>query len=141
MTKRVRTRAPVVVLALVAMLAAGCASTSQLRDSQRPTDCVLDDQIAGTWKSFRMSQLGPAWTRYSLRCDCTYTSRVRLLWMGLVEHGSYHARDGELRFFRPSAETTMPYRLDADRLVLQEHPTEEHGYERTDRLVCEAPET
>jgi hypothetical protein len=36
-----------------------------------------------------MSQLGPGWITLTLRCDCTYSSRVQLAWGRIREEGYY----------------------------------------------------
>jgi hypothetical protein len=99
--------------------------------------CKTDPRLAGTWSSYRTSQLGPGWMRFTFGCDCTYSSRVQLLWMRISERGIYHLEDGEIVLERPGGETTRwPVELDGERLSLEEAPGEVHAYERKGRLAC-----
>jgi len=98
--------------------------------------CVTDPVLAGSWTDFRMTQLGPAWTRFTFNCDCTFESRVQLLWMRIRERGRYQAHEGQLRFQRPSRETRWSYRFDGAKLELQEAPGERQRYARAQQLSC-----
>lgn len=113
------------------LLFLGCSST-RTPASERPEACTLDEGLAGVWKSSRSSQLGPARMRFDLRCDCTYTSKVGLIFTRIVEEGYYRSEDGEIVLIRPSAETRWPYELRDGKLHLTEAPGEVHDYRRVE---------
>jgi hypothetical protein len=100
-------------------------------------ECKLGRDVAGTWRSFRSSQMGPAWMTVTLGCDCTYRTAVQLLWLRVVEEGVANYHGDEIVFTRKSgSETRWPYRLQGGRLLLTESPTEEHGYRRVRHADC-----
>ena len=116
----------------------GCVSTSIAPPEAAPPDCELDERLPGVWTSKRSSQLGPASMRLSFRCDCTYTSRARVLLSNIRERGAYWVEGENLHFTRASGETTAwPMRFEGDRLVLEEAPGEEYSYEAQSRLDCD----
>jgi hypothetical protein len=100
--------------------------------------CSPDDAVTGEWTDRRMSQLGPAWVRLTLRCDCTYTMRIQLLWSRIREEGLYRVEGEELVFQRESGETRWPFELDGDRLSVEEAPGEAHELHRAEDLRCPA---
>ena len=118
------------------LLAAGCAASS--RAASR--GCAIEPGLAGTWTSTRATQLGPGEVTLTLGCDCRYESRVIVLGRTIDERGTFAAAGQALAFGRQSgATTTWPYRLDGGRLMLTEHPTETHAYERVSAETCDAP--
>ena len=100
----------------------------------------MESELAGTWTSTRATQLGPAEATLTLGCDCRYESRIVVLGRTIDERGTFTAAEEALAFRRQSGQTTTwPYRLDGGRLMLTEHPTETHAYERVSAETCEAP--
>ena len=77
-----------------------------------------------------MTQMGPAWLRFSFAPNCTFTARVQLLFARFTESGRYAAVDSVVTFERRSGTTRWPYRIAAGRLVLQEAATERYAYRR-----------
>ena len=64
-------------------------------------------------------------------CDCTYVARVRLLFRTVRERGAYRVEDDRLPLPRASGEvTSWPFELDGDELMIEEHESETHAYER-----------
>lgn len=101
--------------------------------------CSPDEALAGVWTDRRMSQLGSAWVRLTLRCDCTFTMRTQLLWSRIREEGVYRVEGQELVFRRGSGETRWPFELEADRLSVEEAPGEAHELRRAEELRCLIP--
>jgi len=125
---------------LAVLLLAGCASSSLPVERIEAARCSVDGRLTGTWKSYRTSQVGPTWMRFTFGCDCTYSSRVQLLWMRISERGTYHFEDGAIVTERPEGETTrLPFTLEDERLLLEEAPGEEHAYRQVRHLDCGAP--
>ena len=125
------------LLASIALLLSGCVSASLAPPGLAPASCELDGRLPGKWKSSRGSQVGPASMTFILNCDCTYESRVRLLFMSVREEGSYWVRDGVMLFSRASGEITeWPFDFDDGQLILQESPNEFQAYERRAEREC-----
>jgi len=122
-------RAVHVAVLLAGLSLLGCASIHTPPVSE-PATCNPDASLAGVWTDARMTQLGPAWVRFSFGADCAFTSRVQLLYARITESGRYAAADGVVTFERRSGTTRWPYRVDGGRLVLQEAATERHIYRR-----------
>jgi hypothetical protein len=119
---------------LLCLLAAGCAASS--RAGSRA--CAIEPALAGTWTSTRATQMGPGTISLSFDCECRYASRILVLGQTIDERGVYEATGDAIAFGRESGQiTTWPYRLEADRLLLTEHATETHAYQRVSAVVCE----
>lgn len=116
------------VLALMVLAASGCVIRSAPPIS--PTACAVDPALVGTWTDRRMTQLGPAWIRLTLRADCTLSMRAQLLWMRFTETTRYRAEDGVLLFQQDRGVTKWPYRLDGGVLYLREAVNETDTYRR-----------
>jgi len=83
--------------------------------------------------------MGPGMVNISFGCDCRYDSRVVVLGQTIDERGTYELIGGAIAFERkPGLVTSWPYRLEAGRLVLTEHPTETYTYQRVSAVSCEA---
>lgn len=122
---------------LVILVLTGCASSSLPVERLQSARCSVDEQLTGTWKSYRTSQVGPTWMRFTFGCNCTYSSRVQLLWMRISEMGVYRVEDGAIVAERPDGETTrLPFTLEDERLLVEEAPGEEHAYRRVRDLDC-----
>ncbi|MEK6371264.1 MAG: hypothetical protein AABO58_01080 [Acidobacteriota bacterium] len=95
------------------------------------TSCSDDYALLGSWRSYRMSQLGPGWMAITFEDGCRYHTAAQLLFARVKERGNYHVEDGVVILTRSSgAETRWPYRLEGGKLFLQESPDETHAYER-----------
>jgi hypothetical protein len=118
-------------LLLVSAIAAGCVSFARL-DAPKltPDQCVTDRALVGTWTDARMTQMGPAWVKLSLKADCTSAMRISMLFAWITERGHYRAGDGQIVFERKSGQTIWPYRFDGVRLHVTEYPGEVHVYSR-----------
>lgn len=123
----------------VAVISGACATRGLDPRVTSTGPCTVDSGFAGTWTDMRMTQLGPAWVKFTFECDCTYESRVQLLWMRIRERGRYHAQSGRVRFVRPSGEVTWGYRLEGGRLELEEAPGDLRRYARAQGRSCESP--
>lgn len=120
------------------LLITGCFSAGGPPEVPAAGTCAPDDALTGEWTDRRMSQLGPGWVRLALRCDCTYTMRIQLLWSRIREEGVYRVEDGELVLQRESGETRWSFELDGDRLSLEEAAGEVHPYRLASDLRCPA---
>jgi hypothetical protein len=122
-------RAIRVALVAAGLFVTGCAS---IRYAPSPPSmaCATDAALVGVWTDARLTQLGPAWVRFSFGADCAFRTRVQLLYFRFTESGRYSAENGVVTFDRQSGATRWPYRVDAGRLVLQEARDERHVYRR-----------
>jgi len=143
---RIRRAWASLVPALALGLALGLAITgcvTNLGEAPRslvPFYCELDPRLAGTWKSTRVSLFGPASMRFTFGCDCKYRVQVGVLTRRIRESGSFWVRDGTLHLTRANGEVTeWPFRFEGDRLLLEEHPGEDHAYRLTSPLRCPEP--
>ena len=129
--------ARMLAVAVLVGVAAGCSTTSSAPPASSNASCIAGT-VAGTWKDFRMTQLGPAWLTLRLGCDCTYDSTSQLLWMRVNERGRYLVTGSEIAFERASGEaTTWPFRLEGESLLLTEAPGEDRTYRRSQRASCD----
>ena len=116
-------------LAVATVLVSGCYSSGTAPPHLGPRSCRADPELVGTWRSYRLSQVGPAWMTFALDCDCTYVSRVRTLFMTHREKGRYWNEPGRLSFSRANGTvTTWPFRIENGRLLLEELEGEVHSY-------------
>lgn len=128
---RMLRRLTVAVALAAAALVSGCISTGTAPAHLGPGFCRADPELVGTWRSFRMSQLGPAWMTFALDCDCTYVATVRTLFMVYREKGKYWTEPGGLSSSRANGTvTTWPFTIEDGRLLLEEYEGEVHSYER-----------
>lgn len=123
-----------VALLVAALVAGGC--TSVQRAGSPPSSCTTNPDLVGTWRSYRWSQAGPSWMTIALRCDCSSRSVAQLLFMRYTEEGYYRVEDGTIVFTRPSSETTWPFAVANDRLLLTEAPAEQYSYVRVSSARC-----
>jgi hypothetical protein len=123
---------------LVGLLTTGCISIGGPPEVPSGATCSPDEALIGVWTDHRVSQLGPGRVRLTLRCDCTYTMRIQLLWSRIREEGLYRVEGEELVFQRESGETRWPFELDGDRLSLEEGAGEVHPYRLASDLHCPA---
>lgn len=124
--------------ALLAVLASCHTLGGPAGEPPASAACEPDESLTGVWKDFRMSQLGPAWVRLVLRCDCTYGMRIQLLWMRVRESGVYRVDGEELVFEREAGETRWPFEVGGGRLSLEEYPGEVMDHRLASDLVCRA---
>lgn len=129
-------RALLAVTIFAGLLSTGCISIGGPAESPAAGTCSPDEPLTGVWTDRRMGQLGPAWVRLTLRCDCTYAMRIQLLWSRIREEGLYGVEGEELVFRRESGETRWPFELDGDRLSVEEAPGEAHELHRAEDLRC-----
>ena len=108
----------------------GCLSMSpRLHAPQQPTPpCIIDPNVLGTWTDTRMTQLGPAWVKLSLRRDCTSRVRAQLLWARITDQSRYGTTGGVLVFDGASGQIRWPYEKKDGQLHVQEFPGEMHTY-------------
>lgn len=117
--------------AVAGVLAGGCVSTMEAPPGLSAGPCEPEAALVGTWRSTRFSQLGPAVMTFRFDCDCTYVAKTHLLFASLRERGTYGVREGRLSLSRASGKiTAWPFRLEAGRLLLEEHDEEVHAYTR-----------
>ena len=121
---------------LVGLLTTGCISIGGPPEVSSGATCSPDEALTGAWTGRRMSQLGPARVRLTLRCDCTYSMRIQLLWSWIREEGVYRVEGEELVFQRQSGETRWPFELAGDRLSVEEAPGEAHELQMAEDLRC-----
>lgn len=106
---------------LAGALAAGCMSTRLPAPPWPDEACVADPALVGTWKDHRLSQLGPAWVAVTFSPDCSYRTRMQLLWGRIVERGYYRVEREEIVFTGSSGTVfRWPFFLAGDRLTLEE---------------------
>jgi hypothetical protein len=133
-------RARQLLFFLLALGLAGCASSSLRRNLVDDGFCALPSKdLVGTWRSERLSQLGPSWMRFTFHCDCTYESRVQLLWMRYTEKGQYRVGPERITFIRPGGKSAWPYDLAEGSLTLAESERERHSYKRVATEACPGP--
>jgi hypothetical protein len=120
------------------LLLAACASShSQSSFATAPAACSVQPQLAGEWRDWRMSQLGPARMVFSFGCDCRYTTHAFVALTRIAEEGQYRVENGSIVLSRATGETTTwPYRFVGEKLVLEEAAGETHEYTRTKSAVC-----
>jgi hypothetical protein len=118
-----------VALTAAGLFLTGCASIRYAPPSPQ-IPCATDSAVVGVWTDARMTQLGPAWVRFSFGADCTIRARVQLLYFRFTESGRYSAQNGVVMFDRQSGVMRWPYLIEGQRLVLQEAPDERHVYRR-----------
>lgn len=120
---------------MIAIVLTSCASSS---GRALPQECDHDPRLLGSWRSYRTSQLGPAWVRLRFECGCVYRTTIQLMWMRIKEEGNYRSVDGVVLFDRSSGnESRWPYRFEDEKLVFEESPGELRDYARTGRRTCE----
>lgn len=130
--KRNLLRAAIATFALGTLSCVSSSGTAVALDG-----CEHDPRLLGSWRSYRVSQLGPAWMSLSFDCRCVYRMSGQLMWMRIREEGNYRLAEGALVFTRASGtETPLPYRFEGESLVVEEHPGEFHRYKRTSRREC-----
>src|SRR5436190_23312527 len=96
----------VAALALTACVSSGGRAT-------RVATCADDPALRGSWRSYRLSQLGPAWINITFDCGCVYRSTAQLVFSRVKEEGNYRVEGGVVVFTRANGrETRMPYRLE-----------------------------
>jgi hypothetical protein len=116
----------------LSVTATGCLSMSPRLHAEQPTPpCIIDPNVVGTWTDARMTQVGPAWVKLSLRRDCTSHFRAQLLWARITEQSRYGTSDGVIVFERASGQTDWRYEIKDGQLHLQEFPGEMHAYNRS----------
>lgn len=123
---------------LLLVLLTGCASIGVAPKVPAAAACEPDESLTGVWKDFRMSQLGPAWVRLELGCDCTYAMRIQLLWMRIREEGVWRVDGEELVFEGEAGETRWPFEVGDERLSLEEYPGEVMDHRLASDLACRA---
>lgn len=122
---------PVLAVA-AAVLASGCISTATAPAHLGPLFCRADPELVGTWRSPRMTQLGPGAMTFTLGCDCTYVATARALFVVHREKGRYWSERGRLSLSRANGSiTTWPFTIEDGRLLLEESAGEVHRYEGT----------
>jgi hypothetical protein len=115
-----------------AVLISGCISTATAPAHLGPLFCRADPELVGTWRSSRMTQLGPGAMTFTLDCDCTYVATARALFVVHREKGRYWSQPGRLSFSRANgAVTTWPFTIEDGRLLLEESAGEVHAYRGT----------
>lgn len=128
---RMLRRLPLAIALAAAALVSGCISTGTAPAHLGPGFCRADPELVGTWRSFRMSQLGPAWMTFALDCDCTYVATARTLFLFHREKGRYWSEPGGLSVSRANGTvTTWPFTIEDGRLLLEEYEGEVHSYRR-----------
>lgn len=121
-------------LTIAAFLAGGCASVH--RTSGPPYACTTVPSVTGTWRSYRLSQVGPVWMTMTLRCDCTSRVTSQLLFMRYTEESYYRIESGTIVFTRLNSETEWPIAFRSGQMVVTESPTEQYPYERVSSERC-----
>lgn len=112
----------------------GASSSEFRRDAGA---CEVPAGVAGEWTNRRSTQIGRATMRFDLRCDCSYTVTVSTLGGRIVENGQYRAGNGSLLLSRSRTETSWPYELRDDRLIIKEFATESYEYRRARSVSCD----
>lgn len=115
-----------------AVLVSGCVSTATAPAHLGPLFCRADPELVGTWRSSRMTQLGPGAMTFTLDCDCTYVATARALFVVHREKGRYWSERGRLSLSRANGSiTTWPFAIEDGRLLLEESAGEVHSYRGT----------
>jgi hypothetical protein len=115
---------------LIALAASVACASIRTRTPQPAGACAVDPSLAGEWTDTRMTQLGPAWMKLSLRVDCRSTMRGQLLWIRITKHAPYRVADGKIVFGDDGGDTVWPFRLEGDTLYVEEFAGEHHVYRR-----------
>ncbi len=127
-------RSRAATLFLSVLIAGGCASVH--RTGQAPSTCTTIPSIIGTWRSYRLSQVGPAWMTMTLGCDCTSRVTAQLLFTRYSEEGYYRIEDRTIVFIRKNSTTQWPFAFVDGRLTVTEAATEQHSYEQVASKQC-----
>jgi hypothetical protein len=126
-------------LSLCLVAAAGAVGCASIHVPPRLTtvQCVVDPAVTGSWTDRRMTQLGPAWVKVTLGCDCTKRDRAQLLWMRITGTSQYRAEAGMLQVETQRGPViAWPYRIDGDVLSITEAPGEVQTYTRSGANPC-----
>lgn len=116
-------------VAVALFLALSCVSSSVTPPATLV--CAPAPELIGTWKSHRMSSLGPAWMTVTLNCDCTARVVSQLLFMRHTEVALYRVENGTVVFTRERSETRWPFSLESDgAAIFSEAANESHQYTR-----------
>jgi hypothetical protein len=121
------------IVLLLAALAAGCVTGS--RAAAVPSSCADPASVAGTWRDYRMSHLGPGYVTITFRCDCTFEATVQGLMMRVAQEGTFDTAAGELHF---GDARSWPFEVVSGRLVIQE-AGERHEFGRVATRSCVMP--
>lgn len=119
---------------LLVLIAGGCASVR--RTGQAPSSCTTRPEVIGTWRSYRLSQVGPAWMTMTLGCDCTSRITAQLLFTRYSEESYYRIEDETIVFIRQKSTTEWPFVLSDGRLAVTEGATERQTYEQVSSKRC-----
>ena len=92
--------------------------------------CVPDADVAGIWRSRRESQVGASTVTLELDCNCRYRMTISLAVGRMTEEGEYRILNDQLVFSRAKGDTSWPFRIAGDTLVITESETETHEYKR-----------
>ena len=93
--------------------------------------CSTAQDLLGTWRSRRITQVGPVAVKLELRDDCRFVMRLDLPFGESREEGTYAVERDQLRLKRAKGETVWAYRRENGRLMLREGPNEWRTYNRS----------
>lgn len=110
-----------------------CASSPP---AERPGQCADASEVAGTWRSYRNSQIGPAWVTLTLDCDCRFTATIQGLWMRVRQTGTFDTATGTLRIASRTGDGQVwKFEKPAEGLIVYE-AGERHEYARIRTKEC-----
>jgi hypothetical protein len=121
---------------LVLLASASCMSLGRSSFQADHGSCVLRHDLAGVWRSRRESQLGASRITLKLDCDCRYRMTISMRVGRMIEDGEYRIEDDQLIFSRVNGDTSWPFRIANEKLVIYESGTEAHDYERVGVASC-----
>jgi hypothetical protein len=119
-----------IVVGLAVLVLTSCANLGRSTFRSDRGLCGSYPEMAGVWRSRRGSQVGAATATLKLQCDCRYTMTIGLAFSRITEEGEYRVLGDQLVLSRANGETSWPFRLAGETLVLTESETETWEYKR-----------
>lgn len=83
-----------------------------------PTTCRTDAAIVGRWFNRGLSQLGPAATSMTFKCDCVMSTETWLLWGRIKGNQRYHVESGTIVIEGSNSTSRVQFTRKDDQLEL-----------------------
>lgn len=125
-----------VAVALAVVASSSCVSLGRSSFEGRRGPCLSRREITGEWRSRRNSQLGAATVTLKMDCDCRYRMVIATRIGRITEEGEYRTHQDQLVFSRGKGDTSWPFRIAGETLVLIEGETDVYEYQRISRSSC-----
>lgn len=119
-----------IVAILALLISTSCSNLGRSSLHSDRGSCVPHPELAGIWRSHRHSQLGTGTATLKLHCDCRYSMTISLTFARITEEGEYRILNDQLILSRAKRDTSWPFRLAGETLVITESETETYEYKR-----------